>query len=351
MKFRMLIFVTCIIISALLFADGLSILSTIGNNKANLLSDNGNYSLIRHQENKRYGDPGLNLPNQGESGNQKETETEKVSDEDSLESENEEFARYSESKIVNLLILGLDEEETRTDVILFLNYNMNEGKLNILSIPRDTKVYIKGKAEKINALYAFGGVPLISATIRKITGLSADYYIKLNFKGFRKIIDTLGGVEFDVPINMHYDDPVQNLHIHLNKGRQLLNGKQAEGLVRFRKGNNGTSGYEDGDIGRIKVQQEFVKALIKQKLKFKYISKADEIFTILKEYMKTNIELSDVRYYLKGIKNFDYEKISSYTLPGDSVFQNKLWYFIYDKEKTQQLINENFYLEHVQSIQ
>jgi len=248
-----------------------------------------------------------------------------------------------ERKIVNLLILGLDEDETRTDVILLLNCNMNEGKLNILSIPRDTRVYVKGKAEKINALYALGGVPLLSATIGKITGLPVDYYITLNFKGFRKIIDTLGGVVFDVPINMHYDDPVQNLHIHLNKGVQLLDGKKAEGLVRFRKGNDGTSGYEDGDIGRIKIQQEFLKALIQQKLKLRYISKADEIFSILKEHMKTNIEISDVRNHIKYIKNFDSEQIKSFTLPGESVYQNKLWYFVYDKEKTQQLISDNFF--------
>lgn len=346
MKFRVLIFVTCIIISGLLFAEGLGILSTIGNNLGNLPSGNSSNSPVQNQGNISYEQINhQKTGNQEEPGGQKDADIDKEPDEENFDSESEEISGYRKNETVNLLVLGLDEEEKRTDVILLMNYSLNDGKLNILSVPRDTKVYIKGRAEKINALYAFGGVPAISGCIRKITGLSADYYITLNFKGFRKIIDTLGGVVFDVPINMHYDDPAQNLHIHLNKGRQVLNGKQAEGLVRFRKGNNGNIGYEDGDIGRIKVQQEFIKALIHQKLKFRYISKADEIFAILKEYMKTNIEISDVRYYLEGIKNFDYEQISSYTLPGDSVFQNGLWYFIYDKTKTQQLINDNFYNE------
>ena len=108
-----------------------------------------------------------------------------------------------EKDYVNLLVLGLDEYEARTDVILILNYSLQEGKLNILSIPRDTKVYVNGKPEKINALYLIGGVPMVRDRIKKITGLTTDYYVTLNFKGFRKIIDILDGVEFDVPINMN----------------------------------------------------------------------------------------------------------------------------------------------------
>ena len=334
MKFRMLLFVTCIIILLLLFADGLGMLHGIGNYNSKPLSDSRNNNLIQHQETE--------LKENSEKPEQNELNNENLESDNMVTQDIDSNKKY-EKDYVNLLVLGLDEYEARTDVILILNYSLQEGKLNILSIPRDTKVYVNGKPEKINALYLIGGVPMVRDRIKKITGLTTDYYVTLNFKGFRKIIDILDGVEFDVPINMNYDDPVQNLHIHIKKGKQILNGRQAEGLVRFRKGNNNESGYEDGDIGRIRMQQEFIKAFIKQKLKIKYISKADEIFNILREYMKTNIEIYDVRYYLKGLRNFDYDQIKSYTLPGDSVFQNKLWYFIHDDNKTRQLINDNFY--------
>jgi LCP family protein required for cell wall assembly len=287
MKYRVLIFITCTILSLLLFADGLAVLADMANMESKLLKNRSDKKPTQQESTPK------NI------SNNEETQNKEIITKESI----------------NLLILGLDEEELRSDVILLLNYSLDNGSLNILSIPRDTKVNIKGKPAKINALYAIGGEPLVNDRIKRITGLSADYYIILNFKGFRKIIDTLGGVEFDVPINMDYDDPVQNLHIHLKKGKQILDGKKSEGLVRYRKGNDNKEGYEDGDIGRIKVQQEFLKEIIEQKLKFKYISKADEIFNILKENMKTNIEIRDVKYYLKGIKNFNMIIYSSYTFP------------------------------------
>jgi LCP family protein required for cell wall assembly len=319
MKYRLLIFITCTILSLLLFADGLSVLADMADMERKILQNRSD---------------------------KKQTQEESTSKSTSKSTSNNEETQNKETiteEYINLLVLGLDEEELRSDVILLLNYSLDSGKLNILSIPRDTKVNIKGKPAKINALYAIGGEPLVNDRIKKITGLSADYYIILNFKGFRKIIDTLGGVEFDVPINMNYDDPVQNLHIHLKKGKQILDGKKSEGLVRYRKGNDEKEGYEDGDIGRIKVQQEFLKEIIKQKLKLKYISKADEIFNVLKEYMKTNIQIRDIKYYLKGIRNFKYDQIKGYTIPGQSVYQNKVWYFLHDSKKTQKIIDENFY--------
>jgi len=256
-----------------------------------------------------------------------------VHDESSIEAE----------RPVNLLILGLDKEETRADVIALLNYGPEQGKINILSIARDTRVYVRGKATKINALIAIGGEKLVAKAVEKLTGLSVDYYLVLNFEGFRKVIDTLGGVEIYVPINMDYDDPDQDLHIHLRKGLQLLDGKKAEQFVRYRKGNRRGQGYTDGDIGRIKAQQEFMKALIDQKVKLRYLSKADDIYFILKKYMRTNIEIGDVRHYLKYLKNIKYQDVASYTIPGDSIYTNRTWYFICDRKRTRELINNDFF--------
>jgi len=267
---------------------------------------------------------------------------------DSGEKEQSWEYKHSESStgkqsIINVLVLGLDKDETRSDVILLINYNPEQPGLNILSIARDTRILRSGKYTKINTLYGKGGEKLIAEKVTEITGLPVHYYITMNFKGFRKIIDTLGGVRFYVPFNMYYDDPTQNLHIHLKKGMQLLDGSKAEKLIRYRKGNKSGVGYNDGDIGRIKMQQEFLKELIKQKANIKYLSRADEVFGILKEYVKTNITLADITGNISGILKIDSAEIGTYTLPGESRYINEVWYYIYNPSKTKELIESSFY--------
>lgn len=308
-KLKKLMLAACSLLSVALFICGVYILNTLN---------------AQGQSAKKYSDyenKGINYPDYGENNSSSITSEEPV----------------------NLLILGLDSEEARSDVILLANYSPTLGEINLLSIPRDTKVYVKGKAEKINALISLGGIRLVIGMVEKITGLEIDYYVILNFAGFRELVDALGGVLFEVPFDMDYDDPDQNLHIHLKKGVQLLDGKKAEQLVRYRKGNNRNEGYEDADIGRIKMQQQFLNNLIRQKLKLKYISKVDDIFYILHHNMKTNIRIDDVRHYLKYVENIRLENVQMYTLPGDAVYTDNLWYYIYYREKTKKLINEKFY--------
>ncbi len=176
-----------------------------------------------------------------------------------------------------------------------------------------------------------------------MVGLNIDYYMTLNFKAFRKIVDTLGGVKIDVPFDMDYDDPYQNLHIHLKKGERVLNGREAEGFVRYRKGNEG-QGYENGDIGRIEMQHKFISEFIKQKFKMKYLLKADDIFYILKENMKTNVEIGDLRYFIRDLDNLKVPEIKCYTLPGDSKYIDNQWYYIYDRKETERIIEDNFFI-------
>ncbi len=247
-----------------------------------------------------------------------------------------------ENNPINLLVLGLDGDGTRSDVILLANYMPGKNRVNILSITRDTKVIVKGMNAKINALVGMGGEKLIVSKVEEMTGLPIDYYLTMDFNGFRKIIDELGGVEINVPFDMHYDDPLQNLHIHLKKGRQVLDGRKAEQFVRYRKSNIPGQGYKDGDLGRIAAQQLFIRELIKQKLNLKYISKIDDIFIILKEHTKTNIKLADIMYYLKNF-NIKIEEIKTWTIPGDSAIIDSISYFIYDSKETLKIIESSFY--------
>ncbi|HHV99657.1 MAG TPA: LCP family protein [Clostridiaceae bacterium] len=321
MKLHKLIFVTCAILFCVLFFDGLLILNRT--DKKNFGQGNKNYESTENN----------GLGNQ-ENGNGVDNRT--------IDFEQDESSIWDEEP-VNLLVLGLDGDETRADAILLFNYGPSAGRLNILSIARDTRVIYKGKPMKTNALIGIGGERLIIKQVERMTGLKVDYYVTLNFEAFRKIIDVLGGVYVDVPMDMDYDDPVQNLHIHLRKGRQLLDGKKAEQYVRYRKGNNRNEGYDDGDLGRIKAQQALLKELIEQKLNWKYISKADEIFMILKDHMNTNIKIGDIRKYIGSAVNLKSEDVKVYTTPGKSVLINDIWYFIYNKKETRKLIDENFF--------
>ncbi|HAA42939.1 MAG TPA: LytR family transcriptional regulator [Ruminiclostridium sp.] len=253
------------------------------------------------------------------------------------------YKRKDYPEYINLLLMGLDESEKRADGIMLVNFHPESGKVNILSITRDTMVKSdSGRIYKINTLIGLGGEAEIIEKVEKLTTMPVHYYLTVNFKGFREIIDLLGGVEIDVPFDMKYDDPYQNLHISLNKGRQILDGEKAEQYLRYRKGNKTGEGYEDGDLGRIKAQQQFLKEFIKQKLKLKYLFKADDIFFVIKDNVTTNIEIGDVNYYIDCIKKIDVNKVDFYTLPGHPEYIDNQYYYIYDEEKTKEMINNNF---------
>lgn len=243
---------------------------------------------------------------------------------------------------VNLLLLGLDEDGYRTDVIILVNFDPVSNSINALSLARDTRVFFNGKHIKINALYAKGREIGVADMIREITGLSIHYYITFNFAAFREAIDLVGGVRFNVPFDMKYDDPYQKLHIHLNKGWQRLNGEKAEQLVRYRKGNRRNQGYVDGDIGRINMQQAFLKAFIEQKMNIMYLSKAGRLMDILSRYCRTNISINDMAYYLPELKKIHADSYKSFVAPGQSLIMDGVWYFIVEKEKLDTIINKNF---------
>lgn len=242
---------------------------------------------------------------------------------------------------LNVLLLGLDDGGYRSDVIMLMNYVPLSGQIKFISIPRDTMVRYKGNTGKINALYAYGKEDLVKNTMENLTGLKINYYITVDFAGFRKIIDTLGGVSLNVPINMNYDDPTQGLSIHLNKGYQVLNGKKAEEFVRYRKSDT-PEGKEIGDLGRIDMQLYLMKELIDQKLDIKYILKLDDLFDIFRKNVRTNIKPSDINEYVPYTSNISAEDIKSFTVPGEPKLVNELWYYIVDMNKTTEIIRENF---------
>lgn len=250
---------------------------------------------------------------------------------------------------LTVLIMGVSEDISSklTDTIMVASYNPKTQKATLLSIPRDTFVgKNKNTAtsyDKINALYQSSPEKTLDA-VNKITGLDIKYYVVISNNALVQLVDEIGGVEFDVPIDMNYDDSSQDLAIHLKKGVQKLNGEQAEGLVRFRKNNNEKSypsEYGDNDLGRMRTQREFITEVAKQTLQLKNITKIGSFIDIVKENVTTNIKnWSTIKDYVAYAVDFSTENIRAENIPGEAGYYNKLSFFIYDKKETEALIKE-----------
>ena len=243
---------------------------------------------------------------------------------------------------INILAIGLDNDGTRTDTIIVVSYDLDGNLVNILSIPRDTRMYVGGNYQKINCAYAVtkngkrNGVNGTIEAVTRLTGIPIHYYVEFTFETFREVIDALGGVDFDIPQNMNYDDPVQNLHIHLKKGFQHLDGDKSEQLVRFRK-------YPMGDIDRVKVQQSFMKALAEQKLNSSIIGKLPDLFKVLQKDIKTNFKVSDITKYALNLMDLSSENVKAYSLPGTADSESYgASYWVADMAQTKVLIEETF---------
>lgn len=239
-----------------------------------------------------------------------------------------------EEVVVNTLFLGIDE--ARSDTMIVARYNKENHKIVLLSIPRDTRVEVPGYGlDKINSAAARKeGTALAMETVGNLLGIPIHHYVKVNFKGAERIVDILGGVEVNVPMNMNYDDPAQNLSIHLKKGTQVLNGKNAVKFARFR------SGYPDQDLGRIKAQQQLIRAFIDKLTSPSVIPKALSIADAMSKCIKTNLDSSDIAHYAMNIKDIKMDNIKFYTLPGEDGYKNKVSYYFYDENELKTMMGQ-----------
>lgn len=232
--------------------------------------------------------------------------------------------------VINVLVMCTDADGLRTDAIMLASYDTEKNTINMLSLPRDLRMYVGNRYQKINAAHAFsvdgkiGGALGTCEAVSRLTGVPINYYIDFSFSTIEKVMDNIGPVTFTIPdlygdgVGMVYDDPAQNLHINLPPGTYDLNGEQVVHLLRYRMGNGG-KGYINGDADRIKVQQEFVKALVDQKLNISLINKLPSIFSDIMNEVDTNLTVADVIKYSKYLANFTSAGIRSETIPGDNI--------------------------------
>ena len=253
-----------------------------------------------------------------------------------------------EANPIYVLVIGVSEDiDTQlADTIMLCGYNPQEQDAFMVSIPRDTFVgqnpnKAKG-SDKINSFYR-KGIENITQKVEEISNLEINNYVVVKTSMLVKIVDIIGGVDFEVPIDMNYDDPTQNLYIHLEKGYQKIDGEKAEQLLRFRHNNDGStysSEYGNNDFGRMKTQREFIKAVATQTIETKNIFKLKGVAESVFNNLETNIEKNKIFSYIPYMLNINMDNIKMEQLPGEAKRVNGVWVYLHDEEKTEELISE-----------
>lgn len=248
--------------------------------------------------------------------------------------------KFKNGDRINILVLGTDGG--RSDTLMVVSYDPKNKLADIISVPRDTYNHIEGKnaadQRKINAVYGFkgeiGGPEGLKTEISKILGVPIIYYIELDYKAVAKVVDTVGGVEVEIPFDMDYDDKYSDppLHIHLKEGTQTLDGQESLEYLRWRKNNGGKRSM--GDLERVKRQQAFVIKAAKQAMGFKLPFVIKDVFS----YLKTDMNIGDMLYLGTQGLGIDFSKMKTYTIPGEAGMKFKASYYFHDAEQTLELM-------------
>lgn len=262
---------------------------------------------------------------------------------------------------LNLAVFGVDKAETRTDVIFVVHYDSKTKKINLISVPRDTRVeitdemyqYLKEQGKyipsggmcKINEVHAYAGSEKANyfavKQLEDLLGIDIDNYILINFDAFSQIVDLVGGVDVDVPQDMYWDmTDTGDILINLKQGQQHLDGEQAEQLVRFRR-------YKNGDVDRVKVQQQFLKALSDKVLSSDtMIKNMPGYIKAMYDNVETDISLSDMLKYANYLNKVDKNSITMDTIPGVGQYVGNVSYYLHDDDGTKALVRRRFYSDY-----
>ena len=248
-----------------------------------------------------------------------------------------------------VMIMGVDERADdvgRSDTLMIATLDPDKNQAALLSVPRDTRVKIKGHGfDKINAAYAYGGRKLTQETIESLLNTHIDHYIKINVHGFTKIIDALGGIDIDVEKRMYYEDPWDDdggLYIDLQPGMQHMDGKTAITYVRYRD--------EEGDIGRIKRQQNFMKAVMDKLVSPTIIPKLPAIVSAVSDSVETDMSVSEILSFLGTLQDAKDNGLKSEMLPGKPVYIDGISYWVPDISKIRQILANTLGIKINQSI-
>ncbi len=215
------------------------------------------------------------------------------------------------------LIVGLDQVSNSTDTMMVGRIDTENHTIDVVSLPRDTLVNVSWSVKKINTLYSAdlntggNGIDGLLDGLKDILGFQIDCYAVVDLTAFVELVDAIGGVDYNVPVNMNYYDPTQDLYINIPAGEQHLTGEEALKVVRFR------SGYASADIGRIGTQQDFLKSVASQMLTLGNIPNLPTFIDIFEEYVETNMSTANLAFFARQFLMCKSEDINFHTLPGN----------------------------------
>lgn len=250
---------------------------------------------------------------------------------------NEDGNKIVSKDKATVMIMGVDarsDDVGRSDTLMLSTVDPDNDRVSLFSIPRDTRVKIPGYGyDKINAAYAYGGRRLTTETVEDLLNTKIDHYVSINIKGFIKIIDALGGVDINVEKRMKYEDPYDDnggLYINLYPGMQHMDGKTAITYVRYRD--------EEGDIGRIRRQQKFMKAVMEKALSPSIIIKLPSIIAALYESIDTDMSVSEIISFVMTVNQAKNNEFNAQMLPGKPAYIEGVSYWLPDIKKARQML-------------
>ena len=251
----------------------------------------------------------------------------------------------SKLEILNIMIFGVDQGKALSDVNMILRLNPRTNTIRLVSVPRDTYINLKeprfaewkvknkiqSNALKLTQVHSRTGSIATIDLIETMFDVPIDYYVKLNLDGFKQIINTIGGIEIDVPRDMYHSDPEQDLYINLKKGVQVLNGEEAEQFVRYRDD-------IQADIGRIEMQQLLIKELAKKVLKERNLIVLTKLTYDVFQYVETDFPITKIPKYVPLAMKVDVDQINMQTLVGDG--EKIRGYYILDENEGKKIMME-----------
>ena len=251
-----------------------------------------------------------------------------------------------------ILVAGTDEGGYRTDSMMLVNINRADKTIHLVSIPRDTLIFCEYSVPKINSAYGWAGggengMQELLLRVSEIIGFEPDGYAVVDLRVFEQLVDLMGGITFDVPVDMHYSDPTQGLNIDLQAGTQHLNGEQAMQVARFR------SGYATADLGRIEVQRALVSAALRQWVSPKGVLQLSKAVKLVLEHTNTNLTKSNLLWLAESFLLCGRSEIASATLPGYAANFASGSYYVLDAGGVADVVNRylNPYEKEVQAAE
>lgn len=258
------------------------------------------------------------------------------------------FARSQpEDERVTVLVLGTDSQgggPARADTIMLIGFRPSTGELGIVSIPRDTRVRVPGVGTgRLNAAHAHGGPQLVKRAVEDFVGMPIDYYVEVDFAGFERLVDAVGGVELVVEHPMKYDDYAGGLHIDLAAGRQHLDGKRALHYVRYRGGLGDVALVDPVHQrydGRIVRQLKFVQALSRQVLRPESLTQLPVLIGELRRHVRTDMPLDRMVSLSAALHRIDPGNVQTALVPGVGQTIQGASYWVADPQQARKVVHD-----------